>query len=150
MILTTHALTGAVIGKNIENPWLVIGLSFFFHYLWDTFRHGEYLHKKSPWKDFWRVAADISTALSVLSIAVFFSDFSKPIIFNILLGTFFSMFPDLITFLYWKLNFKILEPLFNFHHWIHRAENPIEEAWNLRNARNDILISLAAMLLLFF
>lgn len=149
MILTTHALTGAAIGKYVANPWLTVGLSLFFHYLLDTLRHGEYLNKQSFRKDSWRVVTDISAALFVLCIAIFFSDFSNSTIFNILLGTFFSMFPDLITFLYWKFNFGFLQPLFDFHHWIHRAENPEEEKWNLRNARNDILISLIAIILLF-
>lgn len=150
MILTTHALTGAVVGKNLDNPYLIALASLALHFILDTFRHGEYLNQQSQWKDFWKVAVDILIGLSILFSTIFFSDFSPTTIFNILLGAFFSMLPDLNTFLYWKMNFKFLRPIYKFHHWIHRAENLEEEKWNLRNARNDILISLAATLLLWF
>lgn len=148
MILTTHALTGAVIGKNLDNPWLIIAASVALHFILDTLRHGEYLNQQSKWKEFWKVAVDILAGLSIIFSIIFFSDFSPTTVFNILLGAFFSMLPDLNTFLYWKLNFKFLRPIYEFHHWIHRPENPIEEKWNLRNFVNDAVFSLSAIILL--
>lgn len=149
MILTTHALTGAVIGKNLGSPWLIIPAALALHFLLDTFRHGEYLNEKSKITEFWKVALDIFIGLSVLWVVIFWADFSPAIIFNILLGAFFSMFPDLTTFLYWKLNFKFLKPLFDFHHRIHHcAKNPAEEKWTLRNFANDAIACATAIIIL--
>ncbi len=47
MILTTHTLTGAVVGKCVNNTWLIMILSVILHFILDTFRHGEYLNRKS-------------------------------------------------------------------------------------------------------
>ena len=149
MILTTHMLAGAAIGKNIENPWLVAALSIIIHFILDTFRHGEYLNQNSKLKEFWRVAIDLAVGYSIIMFIVFSSDFSDIKIKNILIGSFASIFPDLLTFLYWKVNFKFLQFYINFHQKFHRYP-PFskEREWNLRNARNDIIFSIIAIVFL--
>lgn len=154
MILTTHALVGAVIGKNLNNPWLIVALVIPLHYLMDHIRHGEYVesfNKKITIKNtFWRVTLDIIIGLGVIIGIIYFHNFNAEKIFLILLGAFFSMFPDLLTFLYWKFNFKSLEKLYQFHSWVHRyPPGAKERIWNLRNAVNDIWISIAAAIILF-
>ncbi len=47
MILATHALTGAVIGKNIDSIPLIILASLAIHYAMDGFRHGEYFDDRA-------------------------------------------------------------------------------------------------------
>lgn len=151
MILTTHALAGAAIGKNFDNPWLIIFLSLTLHYIMDSFRHGEYLDHKSFFKNtWWKVVLDFFIGLTIISVAIFSKNFSLRETFLILLGSFFSMLPDLFTVFYWKLNFKILKKLFDFHAWVH-AHPPLslERAWTFRNSLNDIIFSLIAIFLLF-
>lgn len=147
MILTTHALVGAAIGKNIESPWLVAALSIIIHFILDIFRHGEYLNQNSKLKEFWKVAIDLTVGYSIIIIVIFSSDFSDIRIKNILIGSFASIFPDMLTFLYWKVNLKFLQSYFNFHQKFHRYP-PFskEREWNLRNAANDIIVSLIAII----
>jgi len=150
MILTTHALAGAVIGKNIDSPYLIIILSIIIHYLMDTLRHGEYLDRNSTVKEtIWKVFLDIFTGLSIIFAILYFKNIESWKSFLILLGTFFSMFPDFLTFLYWKMNFKFLKKLFDFHAWVHKFP-PLspERNWTLRNSINDIFISIIAIIFL--
>lgn len=149
MILATHALTGAVIGKNIESPWLVIILSLALHYILDNFRHGEYLNRDSKWKDFWKVSIDLLAGAVIIYSIVTFQNVPVSARINILIGSFFSVLPDFFTLAYWKLGIKFLRPLYEFHFWVHRY--PLfakEREWNLRNAVNDAIISAIAVILL--
>jgi len=156
MILTTHALTGAVIGKTINSVPLIILLSIVIHYTMDSFRHAEYFDDriatvKSTW---WKIALDILTGLIIIFLYIYYAQPSFIIIRNILLGTFISMFPDLLTVLHWKFKkIPILPQIKKFHSWAHRYSKfpkyGSERQWNLRNARNDILISSAAITILF-
>lgn len=150
MILTTHALVGAALGKHIENPWLLITLALPLHYFLDTFRHGEYLNRKSTVANtWWKVTLDLIVGLLIVGSYSIATQPTITIVSNILLGSFASMFPDLLTVLYWKLHFTFLEKLFNFHAWVHPyPKGDKRYDWNLRNARNDILFSIFAIILL--
>ena len=149
MILTTHALVGAAIGEKINNPWVIITTSLILHFFLDTLRHGEYLNQNSKLKEFWKVAIDLAVGYSIIIIVISSSDFSDISIKNILIGSFASIFPDLLTFLYWKVNFKFLQFYINFHQKFHRYP-PFskEREWNLQNATNDIIVSLIAIFFL--
>lgn len=150
MILTTHALVGAAVGKYVGNPWLIVTISLPLHFLLDTFRHGEYLGRKSSFRStWWKVALDLLLGLGIVGGYVAFSDSSAAAAHNILLGTFASMFPDLLTVLYWKLGFKFLHAAFKFHEWVHPyPKGDKRYDWNLRNAANDIIFSIIALLIL--
>jgi len=149
MILTTHALTGAVIGKNVENIWLVIILSLASHYILDFFRHGEYLNRKSKWSDFWKVSVDLITGGIMILALIELRNIPSSVQINMFWGAFFSMLPDFLTLLYWKFGVNFLKKLFNFHAWIHRYP-PLapEREWKPRNVINDIIISIVAILFL--
>lgn len=149
MTLATHSLTGAVIGKNIESPWLVIIISLVFHYVLDYFKHGEYLNCNSQWKDFWKVFIDLLAGSVVIWAIINLRNISSAVQFNIFLGAFFSMIPDFLTLLYWKLGIKFLKPLYELHLWAHKYPpfSP-ERDLNFRNAVNDIVISVIAIILL--
>lgn len=154
MILTTHALTGAVIGKLIPNPLIIIPTSLIIHFAMDHLRHGEYVEifrnpdaVKSTW---WKVCLDLSLALTIPIIFIYFGNLGYTQTRNILLGLFFSTLPDAITFLYWKFDFKFLAPYYQFHSWVHKYSREAKERkWTIRNAFNDILISSLAILILF-
>ncbi len=151
MILATHALSGAVIGKYCNHVGLIIMLSIVVHFILDTFRHGEYLDRKSPIRETgWKVGLDIISGLVVIGLIMHLSSPEAVNYLNLLIGAFFAMVPDGLTFLYWKANFNFLEKFFAFHSWAHLYPPfSSERAWNLKNAANDIIISAVAIILLF-
>ena len=155
MILATHALTGAVIGKNIESPAIIIILSLAIHFIMDGLRHGEYFDSRvATIKDtWWKVALDLSAGLLLILSAIFFQKLNSTQTIHVLLGAFSSMFPDLLTILYWKLHFPLLGKIKKFHSLCHRYDRfpqySPERLWTLRNSLNDIAISLSVIILLF-
>ncbi|KKR21356.1 MAG: hypothetical protein UT50_C0009G0015 [Candidatus Moranbacteria bacterium GW2011_GWA2_39_41] len=155
MLLTTHALTGAILGKNISNLWLLIPLSLVLHFTMDHLRHGEYVESFDSRTAFsntwWKVGLDISISAIVLLAFLYFNKFDVIQTRNILLGSFFSAFPDLLTVIYWKFKFKLLAPIYHFHSWCHKYPRGVKERnWTLRNSVNDIAISLIAIMLFIF
>ncbi|MFZ2192949.1 MAG: hypothetical protein WAV31_01785 [Candidatus Moraniibacteriota bacterium] len=155
MILTTHALTGAVIGKNISNPWIIIILSLIIHFIMDSFRHGEYFDSRTATiKDTaWKIILDLSFSGVIILSFLFFYKPDFHITRNVLLGSFFSIFPDLLTVLFWKFKWSFLGRIKNFHAFCHRYSRfpafSHERQWTLRNALNDILLSLIALVFIF-
>lgn len=152
MILTTHALVGAALGKYVHNPIILTIILIPLHYILDIFRHGEYLNKKSTFKNTtWKVISDLSTALLIILFMFSSRSMNPSILISMLTGAFISMFPDLLTVLYWKFNFKFLEKLYRLHQFVHGrfADGSPERAWTLRNATNDILFSIIAIAFLF-
>ena len=150
MILTTHALVGAAIGKHISNPLLIPLIALPLHYFLDSFRHGEYLGQESATKEvLGKVAIDIAMGLFIITIYAYFFHPSIAVMYSIFLGAFISMFPDFITFLHWKLHVPYLGKIYKFHQWVHRYQRGSKErTWNLRNASNDILFSIISIALL--
>lgn len=151
MILTTHALVGAAIGKGLGNPWLIIPASVAVHYTLDAIPHGEYLDKKSTVKNtWWKVALDLLVGLVAVLFYIITKKASGAEIRNIALGVFFSLFPDFLTLLYWQAHFDFLKKIYAFHEWVHKLISQKDLPWKLQNARNDILVSLLAVIFLFF
>lgn len=153
MILATHALVGAAIGEYIDNPVLIVAGSLAMHYILDTLRHGEYLdtmEDKKAFKDgIWKVALDLFIGFLIIFMIIFWKKTDTLQIKNILLGSVASIFPDLLSFLYWMLRFNFLKKIYDFHNWLHGySRDSRERVWNLRNAANDIIISLLSILLL--
>lgn len=155
MTLTTHSLAGAVIGKYVKNPWAVIVLAVILHFILDTFRHGEYVEsfdksvtvKNSAGK----VILDFCIGSLIVAAYIFISRPDLIQARNMIIGASFSMIPDLITAVYWKFRFKILDKYYHFHSkFLHKLPRGSKEReWNLRNATNDIIISAIAIILLF-
>lgn len=152
MIPSTHMLAGAVIGRNISNPVIIVFLSLIIHFIMDTFRHGDYLNHNSTIKDvIRRVGLDFSIGFSIIILYFYFNSPEWIIIRNISIGIFASLFPDLLSFMYLKLNLKSLKKIFDFHIWIHRLfVTPKEKQWRLIDAKNDIVFSVLFIIILFF
>ena len=149
MLLVTHALIGAAIGKNINNPLIIIPVSLASHYVLDMFRHGDYIDKNLNLKgNDWKVSLDLFSAFLAIFLLVYFKNFSQAEIKNILIGAFFSLLPDSFTFLYWKFKLKILKALYELHTWVHEYFNPEEIEFSLKNSLNDILFSAIAIVFL--
>lgn len=151
MILTTHILAGSVVGKYIDQPVLVATTALALHFALDHFRHGEYLTKKSVIKDSWKTALDMGVGFGFVFLYSNFYDIPPQELRNILIAVFFSLFPDALTLLYWEAKMKFLKKIYQFHVFVHRYP-PFshQRDWNLRNSINDILFSLAALVILFF
>lgn len=151
MILSTHALVGATLGKEIDNPFILIPAAIVVHFFLDTFRHGEYLDRNSTFKQvWWKAAVDIALAICVIALFIHIHRFNALRIKSILFGVFFSLFPDLLTLIYWKTNSRLLERLSRFHNRIHKYPRfSKEREWTFRNGLNDILISAASIAILF-
>lgn len=154
MILTTHALTGAVIGKNINNIWLVIILSIVIHFIMDAFRHGEYVEvfdgKVTIWNSAWKTILDLIVGFSIILFFIKFQNLDAIEIRYMVIGALSSVFPDFITLLYWKFRWPFLGKYYAFHTWFHKyPRHALERQWNMRNAVNDMVISTLAIILLF-
>lgn len=152
MILTTHLLSGAVIGANVKNPYAVAGLAVAVHFLMDIIPHGDYLNKKSKLGEFWKVALDLAIGLLLVATVIFRrGETISEILYmkNVTIGIFFSLLPDGITFLYWKMGMKFLKPIYNFHQKLHHFKNGSpQREFRLKNNYWDLLISLACLFLL--
>jgi hypothetical protein len=157
MILTTHALTGAVIGKYIDNPAIIIATSLGIHFMMDTLRHGEYFNSrtatiKNTW---WKIAIDLTVGLSAIFLFILVKHPGVRLIQNIFIASFTSLLPDGLTLIYWKYpKIKILAIIKDFHGWAHcYGRSPRfspERQWTWRNAVNDIVISAVALFSLIF
>ncbi|MFH0930027.1 MAG: hypothetical protein V1814_02130 [Candidatus Moraniibacteriota bacterium] len=150
MILATHILSGAVIGAEIKNPFYIALISIAVHFLLDLLPHGDYLNKKSGFRDFWKVALDLAIGLGTVYALFFLRDAASTAnLENIAIGIFFSLLPDGTTFLYWKMGVKFLKPIKKFHEKLHYyPEFSPESEFHLKNNLWDILISLAAVIIL--
>jgi len=149
MLLPTHALVGAAIGKNINSPWLIIPAALASHYILDTFRHGDYIDKNLNLKgNFWKVSLDVLSAFLIIFLFLYFKNYSPAVTKNILIGSFFSLLPDFTTFLYWKFRLKIFKALHELHLWVHEYFHPEEIKFSPKNAFNDILFSAIAIIFL--
>ena len=71
MILTTHILSGAALGANIQNPYLVATSAVALHFALDTLPHGDYLNKKSRLGEFWKVAVDFAVGFGLVFAIIF-------------------------------------------------------------------------------
>jgi hypothetical protein len=150
MILTTHILSGAVLGANIKNPYAVAGLSIVLHFLLDLFPHGDYLNKKSRFREFWKVGLDLVIGFSLIAAILFCrGETSTAYLDNIAIGIFFSLLPDGTTFLYVWMKMKFLKPVKDFHESLHCHENGTpQREFHLKNNLWDILISLISLIIL--
>jgi hypothetical protein len=155
MVLATHALVGAAIGEKINNPWIIVVASLAVHYFLDSFRHGEYFDSRTATirNTAWKVALDIAISFSIIAFFIFSRGVSGNELYRIMLGVFVSMLPDGLTLMFWKFNFPFMKKLQAFHGWAHHYSKfpkfSPERQWTLRNAANDIIFSLIAIIVIF-
>ena len=157
MILTTHALVGAAIGKNIGSPWLIVPFSLAVHYFLDGFRHGEYFDERTATvkNTYKKVSLDLVIAFIIIFSFIYFEKLDFNVIRNIMIGVFFSLLPDFLTLInYWKPEIKIFAQIKKFHGIAHRYKHSPkhgpERQWNLRNMVNDIAFSFISLIIILF
>jgi hypothetical protein len=153
MTTATHLIVGAAIGKNIDNPGLIILFSIIIHFILDHFKHGEYVDamnsKTAVRNTYWKILMDFTVGLSIIFACIKIGKVNSSTVGDMGLGMMASVFPDFLTALYWKFRIKPLEIIYRFHSWIHKFPRfSPEREWNLKNARNDILFSLIAIVII--
>ena len=153
MVLTTHILSGAALGASVQNPYAVAGLSIILHFFLDLFPHGDYLNKKSRFREIWKGLLDFSAGIFLVAAIIFSRKvfWNEALLINISTGVFFSLLPDFTTFLHLFLKIKFLKPVYAFHqklHLIHYPDFAPEREFRFKNNRWDILISFISLLIL--
>lgn len=152
MVLTTHALVGAAIGKYSNNLAVIAGASVVMHYAMDILRHGDYYEEeRTLFQGFIKELLDLLIAGILISAIIYFKKPAITEIYYMLWGVVWSLLPDLLTLLYDKFNIKFLGGIYKFNYWIHHLlYTDSERQWVLKNLTNDFIISSAAIILLLF
>lgn len=150
MILTTHALVGAAIGKHISNLWIIMLIVLPLHFFLDTFRHGEYLGQDSKIREvLYKVVFDLFFGFFIITIYILIAHPPIQMIRTIFFSAIISILPDFVTFMHWKLHIPGLKNIYKFHQWVHKYKRGSKERiWNFRNAINDIIFSILAIIIL--
>jgi hypothetical protein len=150
MILTTHILSGAVLGANIQNPYTVAGLAVALHFLLDMIPHGDYVNEKSTLRDWWKEAISFSTGISLLLVVFALRGIPDWLVLrNIGIGIFFSLLPDATHFMYRFMGMKFLRPIKNFHEGLHYYPNgSLRREFRLENEYWEIGIVLISLFFL--
>jgi hypothetical protein len=136
MTLTTHAVTGALIGAVAsQNLALAGAFGFISHFVFDTIPHWDYKlitareDNENPMnndmrvggKEFFMDLAKIGFDFWLGMALVFLMTFTMPlqIIIGAFVGAFFAVIPDPLQFVYWKLRSRLMEPIQRFHMYMH-------------------------------
>lgn len=121
MILTTHIITGGILGGISPNLWLAAILGLASHYLLDAIPHWDYLSpefkkatnlnkkffkEKAFWQDFIKITIDIFVGLLILTLLGRLKDLNFQ---KALIGSFFAILPDPIQFLSWTFGWRFLK-----------------------------------------
>lgn len=117
MLTTVHFLVGAVIGKYINNIWLMIILAILSHYALDIIPHfsprgpkvckghlieKKYIKKVAIW------ALEIFFGIALLLFLIYLNKEKTTLM---VLGAFFAWFPDLLCFVSWRHNIGFLNKI---------------------------------------
>lgn len=117
MLSTVHLLTGAAIGTVVHNPWEIIVISIVLHFLWDSWPHWDPDYGTWKKRDWYLVASvDMLVGLS-LAVWVVGGNLN----WLVVLGMFFSIFPDILTMIAILGKIKWLMSFVNWHKKIQNA-----------------------------
>lgn len=136
MILATHAIVGAAVGRLFDNPWLSFVAGFVSHYAMDAIPHSQYglssqvdkggdpldndiVINKHFWGDLLLIGIDCIGGF-LLALFIFQGNlgYNSPTL-SLLAGATGGVFPDLLQFLYFKIRLEPLTTLQKIHNKIH-------------------------------
>lgn len=135
MILATHAITGAAVGRMSSNPLVAFVLGFLSHFVLDAIPHWQYeliskTQSSNPLeedmaldrrfvRDFALLSFDCLSGI-LFSLLIFqgASGFSNPSL-TIFFGSLGGVLPDALQFAFWKIRREPLTTFQKFHEWIH-------------------------------
>jgi len=152
MVLATHALVGAVIGKYSNNLALIAAASVILHYAMDILKHGDYYEEKRSFSQgFSKEFLDLSIAGILILFIIYLNKSTVTEIYYMLWGISWSLLPDFLTLIYDKFNLNFIAPIYRLNRWAHDLfYTDAERVWNLKNLTNDFIISAFAIILLLF
>jgi len=161
MILTTHAIVGAAIGRLVLNPYEAFALGFISHFLIDAIPHCAYPlaslinNGKDPLKkdmvldlrfakDLVFITVDfcigISLAIFIFQNAAGFTNFSLPL----LAGALGGVLPDALQFAYFKIRREPLTTLQKFHHNVNGEKDILGLPYGILS---QILVTIVAIII---
>jgi len=143
MLLTPHLLIGAAIGLKTHNFWLVIPISIFSHFLLDLIPHSHYdinnmKQANNKLKEFAKVILDVAFGVLLCGLLIWRSKF----LIYAVAGMAASVFPDLITFIYWQTKTPLLKKFNDFHP---KGLHPKKDPPLLKGLVSQVIISLIAI-----
>jgi hypothetical protein len=138
MILTTHAVAGALIGAvAYQNPAFAVAAALISHPLLDTIPHWDY-HLSSTEKDpsnslnddinvlsknfiidLFKIGFDFCLGLALSAAILFLAGVSTKVFLISMICALVAIAPDPLQFVYWKTRSKIIEPFQRFHIYLH-------------------------------
>src|SRR3989344_2045791 len=151
MILSSHIITGAALGANFQNIYLMPTAAIALHFFLDKIPHYDYTIKPFSFIVSAKVFADIGiSAITILIIYLFFNPNINPA--YVIAGIFFSVLPDgflLISFIFQNKWLQKYRQFHDFFHWqsqknpeTNGEEKKIPTFWNLSAQLIVIIIAL--------
>ena len=130
MLSIAHAVTGAFIAANLPCPWIFAPLAFFSHFVLDHVYHYDagVAMRDGHWRLFTTaIVAGLDLCLAAILVAIFWRQSPTHFTWQIWLGAFFAILPDLIESfeLFFSHPLKIFQPLSRLHHRVHRSTSNI-------------------------
>ncbi|MFA7308883.1 MAG: hypothetical protein WC045_02305 [Patescibacteria group bacterium] len=119
-----HFIIGATLGKYIPSIWLVIPVSFLFHFICDLLPHWDYgYHVTKRLRSLVLAACDPLLGIIIVGIIGLKLGWDMDMWLRVGVGGFFGILPDIIGFLGGLLGLPGLKLYHRFHaatHWFHR------------------------------
>jgi len=130
MVISSHFLAGAAIGKVTGNPILAIVVGFLFHFVMDLVPHWNYGYKHlKKFKTLILVLLDPLLALALFVAIGLARGYSFSTWLITFLGGVGCVLPDLIEFIIRIFNLQSLTFFLKFHRTVHWFEKHPENIW---------------------
>ncbi|MCL4405044.1 hypothetical protein M1295_00475 [Patescibacteria group bacterium] len=160
MILATHAIVGAAVGRLFDNPWLSLAAGYLSHYALDAIPHSQYHLVSQVSEDSNPLDDDIvidrrflgdliligTDCIGGFLLALFI--FQGGLGYNaatisLLAGAAGGVLPDFLQFLYFKIKVEPLTALQKIHNKIHAQK----ELHGFTGAASQIAIAVIAIII---
>lgn len=123
MILSTHFVVGASLGRAFPDPIFLLSLPILSHFILDHLPHWEYIDRieQLKGKPFHLLLDVVLGPLTIFLTLYLLNDFSPEKIAPALVGGFLGVLPDGIVFLKYlfKIKNRLLKKYENFHRLLH-------------------------------
>ena len=137
MILTSHIIISGILGSQTQNYFLAALIGLVSHYVLDAIPHWDYLSdefesgaksgknfmkKKKFWLELAKIGGD---ALAGFILLFIFTQFYQNIsIIPAIIGGFFGVLPDALSFLYWMTGSKFIKWNYDIQQFVHNLTAP--------------------------
>ena len=111
MLSTAHLMTGAALGTVLQSPWEVIAVSILLHFVWDCWPHWDPNYDEWPKKQ-WYLVSSLDLLIGFCLAWLVVGDGINKLV---MLGMFFSIFPDILTMVAILGKVKFLKKYITWH-----------------------------------